>query len=57
MNDPARNRKIYLLLTVVFSISGLVWIISGFLSPRFIFYPLIGLLNLGAAYACRQQTL
>jgi hypothetical protein len=57
MANEAKKRRLYLLLAIVFGIAGLVWIVSGFLSPRFILYPMIGLLNLGAAYVCRLQSL
>ena len=56
MNDQEKQKRTYLMLAVVFGIAGVVWVIYGFCSPRFILYPLIGLLNLGIAYVCRRQT-
>ena len=44
----------YLILSAVFGVAGVVWIVSGFLSPRFILYPFIGLVNLGIAYVCTK---
>lgn len=54
MNDEAQQKRIYLLLAIVFGVAGAVWIVYGFFSPRFILYPLIGLVNLGIAYVCRR---
>ncbi len=57
MNDQAKQKRLCLLLAAVFGVAGFVWIISGFLSPRYILYPLVGLANWGIAYVCRQQSL
>jgi hypothetical protein len=54
MQDPAQQKKMYMLLSIVFGVAGLVWIICGVFSPRFIFYPFIGLINWGIAWYCRQ---
>ncbi len=53
MNDEAAQRRAYRLLSIVFAVAAVVWIVYGFSSPRYILYPLIGLLNLGIAYVCR----
>ncbi len=52
--DSQKQRLTYLVLAGVFGIAGVVWIISGFLSPRFILYPCIGVVNLGIAYVCKK---
>jgi hypothetical protein len=54
MNDPEKQKKTYKTLAVVFAIAGVFWIIGGFYSGRFIIYPLIGLVNLGVAFVCKQ---
>lgn len=54
MMDSQKQRLTYLVLAGVFGIAGVVWIISGFLSPRFILYPCIGVVNLGIAYVCKK---
>ncbi len=54
MNDEAAQKRTYLLLAIVFAVAGVVWVVYGFCSPRFILYPLIGLVNLGIAYVCRR---
>ena len=46
----------YKLLALVFAVAGVVWIVSGFFSPRYILYPLIGLANLGIAYYCKRSS-
>jgi hypothetical protein len=56
MDDQAKQRRMYQLLMVVFGIAGVVWIVYGFLSPRFILYPLIGVANLGIAWFCKQSS-
>jgi hypothetical protein len=56
MDDQGKQRRAYLTLTVIFGIAGVVWVVYGFFSPRFILYPLIGLANLGVAYVCRRQS-
>jgi hypothetical protein len=54
MQNPANQKKAYKILSVVFGVAGLVWIILGLSSPRYIFYPLIGLINWGIAWYCNQ---
>jgi hypothetical protein len=54
MDDQAKQKRAYRMLAVVFAVAGVIWIVYGFFSPRFILYPLIGLLNLGIAYVCKQ---
>ncbi len=56
MNDQAAQKRSYLLLAVVFAVAGVVWVVYGFLSPRFVLYPLIGFANLGIAYVCRRMS-
>ena len=41
---------------MVFGVAGMVWIVYGFLSPRFILYPLIGVVNLTIAYFCKKAS-
>lgn len=54
MRDPAQQKRAYLLLAAVFGVAGVVWFIYGLMSPRWVFYPLIGLANLGIAYVCKR---
>ena len=56
MPVPENQSRKYKLLAVVFGVAGMVWVIYGFLSPRFIFYPLIGAANLGIAYFCKKAS-
>jgi energy-converting hydrogenase Eha subunit H len=56
MNDPANQSGKYKMLAMVFGVAGIVWIVYGFLSPHFIFYPLIGLANLGIAFVCKLSS-
>ena len=44
------------MLAVAFGVAGLFWIVYGFLSPRFIFYPLIGVVNLVIAFLCKHAS-
>jgi len=46
----------YQILSAVFAIAGFVWIVYGVFTPRFILYPVIGLLNWGVAWFCRQMS-
>ena len=57
MNEQAKQKRSYLLLAIVFAVAGVIWVVYGFCSPRFILYPLIGLVNLGIAYGCRQLSI
>jgi hypothetical protein len=51
------QRKSYKLLAVIFAIAGVAWIIGGLCSiAHFLLYPLIGVLNLGIAYWCKQMS-
>jgi hypothetical protein len=56
MDTEAKPKNTYKILAVLFAIAGTVWIVYGFFSPRFILYPLIGVLNVGAAYVCRRRS-
>jgi hypothetical protein len=56
MDDQERQRRMYKFLMMVFGIAGVVWIVYGFCSPRFILFPLIGLANLGIAWFCKQSS-
>jgi energy-converting hydrogenase Eha subunit H len=56
MSSPQNQARTYMLLAVVFGIAGAVWIVYGFLSPRWVLYPLIGIVNLGIAYVCKQNS-
>ena len=54
MNNQKRMAKF---LTWVFALAGLGWIIGTFTSmTHFILFPLIGLVNLGIAYACKTMS-
>jgi hypothetical protein len=55
MQDPAKDKRMYQILTLVFAIAGFVWIIYGVFTPRFILFPLIGLLNWAVAWYCKQM--
>ena len=44
------------MLAVVFGVAGMVWIIYGFFSPRYILYPMIGMANLAIAFFCKQSS-
>jgi hypothetical protein len=54
MDDPAKQRRMYMLLAVVFGVAGVVWIVHGFMTPRWVLYPLVGVVNLGIAYLCKK---
>jgi membrane-bound ClpP family serine protease len=54
MPDQGNQLSSYKMLAVVFGVAGVVWIVYGFLSPRFILYPLIGVANLAIAFLCKQ---
>ncbi len=54
MNE-ARQKQLYPILAIFFAVAGAIWIVYGFLSPRWILYPLIGLINLGLAYMCKRN--
>jgi hypothetical protein len=58
MQDPAKQKKLYGILSIVFTIAAVVWIISGFFNNprRYILFPLIGLLNYGVAWYCKQMS-
>ena len=53
-----KNQKAILrILSWVFGIAGLWWVIGGLFSISHIFfYPLIGLINLGIAWLCWQNS-
>ena len=44
------------MLALVFGVAGVVWIVHGFFSPRFILYPLIGVANLVIAFFCKRAS-
>ncbi len=56
IQDPAKQKQMYQILSAVFAIAGFVWIVYGVFTPRFILYPVIGLLNWGVAWFCRQMS-
>jgi hypothetical protein len=56
MDDRGKRQLSCKTLAIVFAFAGLVWIVYGFLSPRYILFPLIGLGNLGIAYVCKKQS-
>jgi hypothetical protein len=58
MQDPAKQKKLYGILSIVFTIAAVVWIISGFLTvPRhYLLFPLIGVLNYGVGWYCKQMS-
>ena len=53
-----KNQKVVIrILAWVFGIAGLSWIIGGGCSiSHIIFYPFIGLINLGIAWLCWQSS-
>lgn len=56
MKQPQPRQKTLKLLAAAFAVGGLVWIIGGITSYRFILYPLIGLMNWAVAYYCWQES-
>ena len=54
MDDPTKQKRTYRILGALFLVAGVVWIVYGFFSPRYLFYPAIGLANLGVAYVCKK---
>jgi hypothetical protein len=54
MDNQGKQKRAYKILAVLLFIAGTVRIVYGFVSPRFILYPFIGLANLGIAYVCKQ---
>ena len=54
--QKANQGLAYFVLAVMFGIAGLVWMVYGFLSPRWILYPLIGVGNLAAAFLCWRSS-
>ena len=56
MREPANQSRSFKILAVVFGVAGMVWIIYGFFSPRYILYPLIGVANLAIAFFCKQSS-
>lgn len=55
MKQPADKKSLYKILAVVFGIAGLIWVVYGLMSPHFLFYPFLGLVNLGLAFLCFQN--
>jgi hypothetical protein len=55
MQDPAKQKKMYQTLSVVFAIAGFVWIVYGVFTPRFLLFPFIGLVNWAVAWYCKQS--
>lgn len=55
MQDPAKQKKLYMILYRVFAVAAVVWVIAGFLNhpPHYILFTLIGLANWGIAYYCK----
>ena len=56
MQDPARQKQMYKILSVVFAVAGFIWVIYGVFTPRFIFYPLIGVGNWAVAWYCKKMS-
>jgi hypothetical protein len=54
--EPAAQGRAYQFLAVVFGIAGLVWIVYGLMSPRWVLYPVIGVLNLIIACVCKWHS-
>ncbi len=54
MQDPAKQKKLYIILTVVFAVAGLLWMLGLFTPNRFLF-GIIGLINWGIAWYCWQM--
>jgi hypothetical protein len=58
MSDPASQKRSYKTLSIVFTVAGFVWIIYGLIPPwtHFILFPVVGLINWGIAWYCRQMS-
>jgi hypothetical protein len=56
MQNPAKQKQTYKILSVVFAVAGFVWIIYGVFTPHFILFPLVGLLNWAVAWYCSQMS-
>ncbi len=54
MNE-AKQKQLYPILAIFFALAGGIWVVYGFLSPRWILYPAIGVANLGIAYFCKRN--
>ncbi len=51
------KKTTYKILMVVFGIAGLAWFFGGLFSVYHrILYPFIGLVNLGIAFYCKQES-
>jgi hypothetical protein len=55
MDAQSNQKRTYRMLAALFGVAGVVWVVYGFYSPRFILYPLIGLVNLGLAVVCKRS--
>jgi len=56
MPEQGNLSRRFKMLALVFGVAGVVWIVYGFFSPRFILYPLIGVANLAVAFFCKQAS-
>ncbi len=56
MKESLNKQTTYKILALVFAIAGLVWIIGGLVSYRYIIFPFIGLLNWAVAWYCFQTS-
>jgi hypothetical protein len=56
MDEQLKQKRTYQILAVLFGIAGVVWVVYGFFSPRFILYPFIGLVNLVIAFVCKRSS-
>jgi hypothetical protein len=56
MTEQENQRRIRTMLAVGFGVAGIFWIVYGFISPRFILYPLIGVANLVIAFLCKHAS-
>jgi tetrahydromethanopterin S-methyltransferase subunit C len=56
MQDAEKKQKAFKTLSLVFAVAGVIWIIAGFISHRYLFYPFIGLLNWAIAYYCSMMS-
>lgn len=56
LDDSSAESRTYLLLAIVFGVAGLVWVVYGLMSPRWLFYPLLGAVNLAIACLCKSRS-
>jgi fatty acid desaturase len=57
MQDPAKQKKRYQILSTVFLVGTLIWLVGVIIQPgHWLLYSFVALINGGISWYCRQES-